>query len=194
MWDESPQAAPVSSTKKRKFSLPSRKVLLIGFLGLVIVVALIGGLVYFYFQSRVIGGNLISEMAAEKQIALISRLVDLPTNEEPTIATVVDKFKLNNQPFFAKAENGDQVLIYPKNKIGVLYRPKTGKIINYATDITVGGQTTTQTTPAPTVAGVSTAPAPSEAPTPTPTPTEVLSPTPAQTITPTSSPAPSPVN
>ncbi len=62
----------------------------------------------------------------------VSRLIELPTDEDPTIATVVDSTKLSNQAFFAKAQNGDRVVMYAKAKKAVLYRPDTKKIIEVA--------------------------------------------------------------
>lgn len=62
----------------------------------------------------------------------VSELIELPADEDPTIATVVDSTKLNNQPFFAKAQNGDRVVMYAKAKKAVLYRPATNKIIEVA--------------------------------------------------------------
>lgn len=62
----------------------------------------------------------------------VSRLIELPADEDPTIATVVDSTKLSNQAFFANAQNGDRVVMYAKAKKAVLYRPSTQKIIEVA--------------------------------------------------------------
>lgn len=64
--------------------------------------------------------------------ARVGALALLPEGEEPTMATVSDKSKLQGQPFFANAENGDKVLIYTNAKKAFLYRPSTNKIIEIA--------------------------------------------------------------
>ena len=53
----------------------------------------------------------------------------LPENETPTIATVTDISKLEGQPFFRNAKNGDKVIIYGSTKEAILYRPSIHKII-----------------------------------------------------------------
>lgn len=63
-------------------------------------------------------------------IAIIGQSVDLPKDETPSLATVQDKEKLKDQVFFAKAQNGDKLLIYSKIKTAYLWRPSTKKLIN----------------------------------------------------------------
>lgn len=60
----------------------------------------------------------------------VGRLMQLPTNEQPTVATVTDQAQLSQQPFFDNAKNGDKVLLYTKNKLAILYSPSENKIIN----------------------------------------------------------------
>lgn len=65
----------------------------------------------------------------QKTLKLISRLIILPENEQPTLATVSDASKLKDQPFFANAKTGDKVLIYANSKKAILYNPETDKIV-----------------------------------------------------------------
>ena len=74
----------------------------------------------------------LSKRETKNVLSKLSQLMDLPNDEEPTVATVTNKAKLNNQPFFAKAENGDKVVIYVKAKKAILYRPSTHRIIDVA--------------------------------------------------------------
>lgn len=67
-----------------------------------------------------------------KLVDKIGKLIELPADETPTIALVSDVDKLQNQAFFAKAQNGDQVLIYTKAKKVILYRPSINKLIEVA--------------------------------------------------------------
>lgn len=62
----------------------------------------------------------------------VSKLISLPQDEEPTIATVSDPKLLKDQAFFANAKTGDKVLIYTKAKKAILYDPVNKKIIEVA--------------------------------------------------------------
>lgn len=69
-------------------------------------------------KSEIAGLKASPEDLAKKEIKdlveKIGKLVILPADEEPVLATVTDKEKLKDQPLFAKAENGDKILIYAK--------------------------------------------------------------------------------
>jgi hypothetical protein len=68
----------------------------------------------------------------EQIVNQVSKYLELPTGETPTLATVNDVSKLKSQTFFRNAQNGDKVLIYTKSGRALLYRPSTKKIIEYA--------------------------------------------------------------
>lgn len=70
-------------------------------------------------------------------VAKVGRLIDLPQGETPTIATVSDLQKLQNEPFFAKAKQGDIVLIYTGAQEAYLYDPVQDKLVEVA-PITTG--------------------------------------------------------
>ena len=59
----------------------------------------------------------------------VSELTALPQGEEPTIATITDVERARSQPFFAKAKNGDKVLMFPQSRKAILYDPIANKII-----------------------------------------------------------------
>jgi hypothetical protein len=58
----------------------------------------------------------------------VSRLLVLP-NEDPVLATVTDKSKINVE-FLKQAENGDKILIFAEAKRVVIYRPSINKIVD----------------------------------------------------------------
>lgn len=72
--------------------------------------------------------------AKEETTAIVSRVgkfMDLPA-EEPTIETVTDAAGLAAQPFFARAQNGDRIIIYVQSLKAILYRPTTNRVIEVA--------------------------------------------------------------
>lgn len=74
----------------------------------------------------------IAQGEAKAIVAKVGVLVSLPEGENPTIATIADKSKLKSQPFFAKAENGDKLLIYTQAKKAYLYSSKMNKVLEIA--------------------------------------------------------------
>lgn len=95
---------------------------------MIIIVGLAGATGFFYYQyQQAQQQNPVHELA--RITTEISKSLQLP-NEEPNLATVTDKSLLVDQPFFAKAENGDKVLIYRDWGKAILYRPSEKKIID----------------------------------------------------------------
>lgn len=68
---------------------------------------------------------------ANDLVRKVSQVIDLPTGERPSVVTVTEAEALRPQAFFRDAENGDKVLIYTTAQKAYLYRPSTGKIVNY---------------------------------------------------------------
>ncbi len=106
--------------------------------GIIIAIALIPSY-YFYTRwehSQKLLKNPELALQEEKRgiVDKVGKLVDIPSNEDPTIATISDKDKLQNQiknqPFFSKAENGDKVLVFPQAKKAILYRPTINKVMD----------------------------------------------------------------
>lgn len=115
----------------------SQKFRLFFMLGLIVLLILVGISYYFYSQYRktqllLKKESTIAKDEAKYLLSMIEKLIDLPQDEAPTIATVTDKSVLPKQPFYTKAENGDKILLYEKAKRAILYRPRLNKIIEVA--------------------------------------------------------------
>jgi flagellar basal body-associated protein FliL len=87
---------------------------------------------YFQYQAAVADPQATAERSTRNLIEQLGKLIELPA-EEPTIATVSDVTKLQSQPFFANAQNGDKVFIFTTSKKAILYRSNSHKIIEVAT-------------------------------------------------------------
>lgn len=123
------------SPKKRKSSLKSIGIS-IAFIVL-LAVAIWSSLSYFKAQKQIAQLTSIAgqQQLAKEQVAGILTKVKkhmiLPANETPTIATVTDVNTLKkSQPFFADAQNGDQVLVYVGAKKAIIYSPTKDIVIN----------------------------------------------------------------
>lgn len=143
-----------------KVKLPSmpRKVFLILGIITILLIALVPSY-YFYSQYQktqklLQNPTLAAEEEVKKIVGKVGKLIELPSSETPTVATVSDKDKLKEQVFFAKSENGDKVLIFTQAKKAILYRPNTNKIIEVA-PINLG-PSETATTSAPLSTSTST--------------------------------------
>lgn len=82
-------------------------------------------------------------------MSAVGKLMVLPSDETPTLATVLDKEQLKDQPFFADSQNGDKILIYTKAKKAIIYRLDGNKLINVGPiilDQTQSGSTSDETT------------------------------------------------
>lgn len=135
----------------------------------VVIVASIAVAGYFYMQYQhsqqlLQNPTLVAQQQTQDLLTRVGKLIVLPKDETPTVATVSDVSKLQNQPFFAKATNGDKVLIYTKAKEAILYDPTLNIIVAVA-PVNIGNNQVSPT-PAPTVSAKKVTP---KAPTATPT-------------------------
>ena len=133
--EKTPEPKPTVAPKKPKKQKTTKKTLKI----IAIIVAgiaflgLVGWGVYSYMELEKLQNPDYAKQQAEQEsqdlVEKVGKLMELPS-EEPVVATVSDKTKLADQPFFAKAENGDKVLIFSENSVAVIYRESADKIIN----------------------------------------------------------------
>jgi hypothetical protein len=110
---------------------------------------------YLYSQVRLLKQNpqAVAQKEAADLMVKVGKLLVLPADETPTIATVSDPEALKDQAFFAQAVKGDKVLIYAQAKKAILYSVTMNKIIDVA-PLNIGTQKAVTppaaTTPAPT--------------------------------------------
>ena len=112
-------------------------------IAVVALLVVLGGGGYFYYQSTKAQKQANPEQTAQEEVkkivAEVGKLIDLPSGEDPTVATVTDVTKLKDQPFFQKAKNGNKVLIYTNARKAILYDPQAKKVIDVA-PINIGTQ------------------------------------------------------
>jgi hypothetical protein len=122
--------------REKKF-LTKRHILIILSI-LLILMVVDGGVAYYFYNQYQASQSLLKNpnLAADKQttqlVAQVRKLMILPTDEQPTVATVTDATKVKNQPFFKDAKNGDRILIYVNAKKAILYDPNQNVIVNVA--------------------------------------------------------------
>jgi hypothetical protein len=101
-----------------------------------VIIAITGvyGTSHFYnkYKSLTVDASAQAQKETNKLVATLGKLMELPSKETPTVATISDKDKLKDQAFFAQAENGDVLFAFTTSMKAILYRPSTNKIINVA--------------------------------------------------------------
>lgn len=106
-----------------------------------IILAGIGGYLVSTYKDSFLPGQTNTAGSAKKEaleeenkklIAEVGKLIQLPVGEDPTVATVTDVTKLEDQPFFKNSKNGDKVLIYTQARKAILYDPAAKKVIDIA--------------------------------------------------------------
>ena len=74
----------------------------------------------------------IAQQQTKEVIEKVGKLILLPQDEQPTVATVTDLEPLKGQAFFTNAKLNDKVLIYSVAKKAVLFRPELNLIVEVA--------------------------------------------------------------
>lgn len=136
--DQNHSIAPTNSKIKQFITDPSKRALLI----VAVLVVAFGG---YIVKSNNDKQQLQQQIAAQQQApekanddealrlkAAISEFMELPADETPTVATVVDAEKVREQSFFRNAANDDKVLLFATAGKAILYRPSTNKVIEVA--------------------------------------------------------------
>lgn len=121
----------VSSSKPSKIKNQNIVIIVLA----VLLVVGFGAAGYLFWQNDQLRNDpSTSQEAATNQAneikAKVAQLIEVPADETPTLATVTDKEKLADQPFFANAENGDVILLFPEAKKAYIYRESENKLIN----------------------------------------------------------------
>lgn len=121
-----------------EYTQPKKRILNLSNAGLIVIVVLtilflgtLGTTYYFYQKSHLVVVK-DPQKELEQTIKMVSKHLVLPTNENPTMATVSDPEKLKDQPFFANAKKGDKVLIYANSQKAILYDPEADRIVEVA--------------------------------------------------------------
>ena len=94
-------------------------------------------------------GQAQAQAEVDKLTTDVGKLIALPSDEKPTVATVSDAEKVKEQPFFKNAKNGDKVLIYTNAKKAILFRPSENRVIEVGA-VNINQQPQVSATPAAT--------------------------------------------
>ena len=101
--------------------------------------------------------TLESQQQATEILHKVGRLIQLPPDETPTMATINDAgIAKQGQPFLASAANGDVLIIYADAGEALLYRPSTDRLIAVGPVDTSASQAQAAETPVPQVIATST--------------------------------------
>ena len=99
---------------------------------LVLLVLIFAGTSIFFYKKSMHNPSAKAQAEVESLVEKVGRLVVLPTDETPTVATVSDPEVLKEQTFFADAKKGDKVLIYSNARKAILYDHVQNKVITIA--------------------------------------------------------------
>ena len=116
-------------------------------IALVLLVLLLVGASAYAFYKHKENPAAAGERELAQTIEKVSRLIVLPLDEEPTLATVSDPERLKSNEFFKNARLGDKVLIYAKARKAILYSPELDRIVEVAPLALQGSESADQSEP-----------------------------------------------
>ena len=104
---------------------------------IILIVAFVitaGAATFFYTELARLRKNPqeIAQAETRALVEKVSKLIILPEDETPTVATITDPEKLKDQKFFAGSRKGDKVLIYTNARKAILYSPEENKLVDVA--------------------------------------------------------------
>lgn len=113
----------------------SATLLIILFIVLLVGAGVVG---YLFYQEKQKPDNSVelADYEVQQMKSEIGKLILLPSDQEPTVATIVDieKLKETNPTFYKNASNGDKILVYTDKAI--LYDPDNNIILDVAPIVT----------------------------------------------------------
>ena len=112
-------------------------------LGILLILTLVVALHYYRENSK------LRSLSTEKNITTtddpvssaiiaVEKHILLPQGERPQVASVSNLIPLANIPFFGNALVGDEVLVYCKASLSILYSPSRDKVIEVSRQL-IGG-------------------------------------------------------
>jgi hypothetical protein len=109
------------------------KIVVASSLGTLLVAGIVFGGGYFLYSKYI--SSLLTKYKIEQKsktiINEIGKVVMLPEDETPQVATILDAEQLKkNDSFFASAKNGDATIFYEKSGIIILFNLETHKLMN----------------------------------------------------------------
>jgi hypothetical protein len=118
-----------SSTSTVAHEAPAKKLQRTGrrrlIMSLLVLAIILFGAGYWYFVMR----EENSVRANQTVLAEVSKLAIVPEDEVPSVTTVVDESKVN-QEFLRNSKKGDKVLLYFQAGRAIVYRPSSHQIVN----------------------------------------------------------------
>lgn len=104
---------------------------------------------YYYNQYTMLKSNpsALSESQTKELMTDVGKLMSLPSDETPQVATVVNPNLVQEHTPFTQTQTGDIILIYKGIKRAILYRPSQHRIIDVAAVIIGTASPTTMPQP-----------------------------------------------